>query len=180
MNMTIENARELYRLKHMARYNTWPRIQNESVAEHSFYVALFTLMLCEEFGVNHQVKSYAFEIAIVHDVPEAIMNDITYDAKRKIPEINEPLKKFEKSYIKKNFPKQYDLMFEFTEDEEILLARELVHLADAYSVAQYCDNEVMLGNKYFKPLYSLTKERVNKILKNIERRFGIACQKIMI
>ena len=41
----MEELEDLYSLKHITRYNNIPRIKEESVAEHSYFVALITARL---------------------------------------------------------------------------------------------------------------------------------------
>ena len=43
-----EHLLYLYQLKNIIRYNSRKRLVNESVAEHSFYVALIALEICNE------------------------------------------------------------------------------------------------------------------------------------
>lgn len=179
MELSIESVRSLYRLSHMSRYNTWPRIRNESVAAHSFYVTLFTMMICDELEVSADIRMKAIDIAIVHDLPETIMNDMTYDAKQKIQGLSELLENFEKQYMLENFPKQSPLVFSES-NRDILLARAIAKLADVYSVIQYCDNEVQLGNTPFNSLLDEARDRVSEMVKSIEKRFDIKCQKIII
>ncbi len=38
---------QVRRLSNIQRYNTTPRISDESVAEHSYFVALTSLVLCD-------------------------------------------------------------------------------------------------------------------------------------
>lgn len=179
MKLNLENMRSLYRLNHMLRYNTWPRVNNETVAAHSFYVVLFTMMLCDSLEVSDHIKLEALNIAIVHDLPETIMNDVTYDAKKQIEGLSELLEVFEKKYIMVNFPEKYYAMFESKEPAHEI-ARLIVKLADVYSVIQYCDNEVQLGNRPFIELFDDSLERAKQIINQIERRFNIKCQKIII
>lgn len=179
MKLDIESMRSLYRLNHMSRYNTWPRIHNESVAAHSFYVVLFTMMICDRLGVEDRIKLEAMQIATVHDIPETIMNDVTYDAKKQIDGLNELLGEFERKYIMVNFPEQYFAVFGSNSvNHEI--ARLIVKLADVYSVVQYCDNEVQLGNKPFEKLLEDSFERASAIIKKLEGRYNVSCQKITI
>ena len=43
---------DIYMLKDVIRYNCRKHLKDESVAEHSFYVALMALMICEEKNIN--------------------------------------------------------------------------------------------------------------------------------
>lgn len=181
MKLTIDNLKELYRLSNIIRYNPWSKINTETVSSHSFFVALFTKMICDGLEVKPSIKLAALEFALVHDAPESLMNDITYDAKRLMPGINELLEKFEKQYLEKNFPETMKVAF-IDEDssEEDLLVSLIVKLADVYSVIQYCNNEVQLGNRPFEELLNEARLRAVEIHTKIERWFGIKCHKISL
>lgn len=162
----------------MVRYNPWPKHNTETVAAHSYYTALFTMLLCDELKVSSQVKAAALKIALLHDLPESITNDITHDAKKEMPEVCQCLDEYEKKYFKKHFPKQYDEMYDES-FEDYRIARAIVKAADILSVIQYCDNEVQLGNKAFEPLLEDAHERFKNEKEKLER-LGLKCQKIII
>lgn len=180
MQLDIKGLRKLYRMNNMVRYNPWPKHTTETVAAHSYYTALFTMMLCEQLKVNRLVKEAAMKIALLHDTPEIVTNDITHDAKKAMPGIDDLLLPFEQEFIKQNFPYAYDEMFgEYPLEGDNQIARVIVKIADIMSVVQYCDNEVMLGNKHFEPLLVDAERRLRKEIKKLER-MGLECQKITI
>ena len=130
---------EIYRLKNLIRYNNRTRLKDESVAEHSYYVALISLMICDKLDVTDEIKSKCVIRSLLHDLPEIEINDITHDAKRRM-NLSEQLKKFEDNYYEQYFPKYFDLM------QEKGLVEAIVSLADAESVLQFIQNEISLGN----------------------------------
>ena len=48
---------EVYKLKDIIRYNTRVKITKESVAEHSFFVAVITLHLCNKYHLDEKTTS---------------------------------------------------------------------------------------------------------------------------
>lgn len=180
MKLTLDSMRELYRLNSMVRYNTWQKVNTETVASHSFFVGLFTKIICDGLGVTPATKLLALEFALVHDAPESLMNDITYDAKKLMPGINELLEEFEKKYLGQHFPTTVGTAFGDDDGGMAHLARLIVKLADIYSVLQYCDNEVLLGNKRFDKLLQDSRNRAHEIHTKIEKEFKLSCQKITI
>ena len=133
--------REIYKLKSIIRYNTRRHLKNESVAEHSFYVALLTLKLCEINKLNDKITFDALIKALLHDMPEIELNDITHDAKERL-NLKNYLKKYEDEYYDRNFAHYATLM-----KSQKGIAQTVVDIADALSVYQYADNELILGNK---------------------------------
>lgn len=149
---------DIYKLKDVIRYNCRKHLKDESVAEHSFYVALLTLMICDEKNIKDEgIITRSLIKALLHDMPEIELNDITHNVKEKL-HLNEFLKKYEDEYYAEKFPAYADLMS--NNDDNIV--NTIVLLADAMSVRQFCMNEVVLGNK--------SKDIHNEILPNATER----------
>lgn len=157
---------DLYKLSFIVRYNTHPRVKDENVATHSYYVTLFTKLICDRLKVSSSVKLEALELALVHDISEYVTNDITYDAKQAMPEIRDLLVQYEKQFVKLQFPEIYDIMF--NSDERSQLIQTIVKVADIMSVNQYCRNEVMLGNEAFQSFSVDAHVRLQNILNKLE------------
>ena len=79
-------------LRSLIRYQNCNRLVNESVAEHSFYVAVFVLKLREYYDFNLEV---ALKTALIHDIPEARISDIPHNIKIANPEVAAALEKAE-------------------------------------------------------------------------------------
>lgn len=138
--MTDQTLRDIYKLKNIIRYNTRLRLKDESVAEHSFYVALLSLMICDKYNVSNEITKNTVIKALLHDMPEIETNDITHDAKERL-NLRPLLKTYEDDYYKRNFPKHCDLMN--TTDK---IVTTIVDLADSMSVKQYAMSEIELGH----------------------------------
>lgn len=139
--MTDKYLSDVYKLKNLIRYNTRTRLKDESVAEHSFFVSLFTLELCKKYKINEYLTAQCCIKAILHDLPEIELNDITHDVKEKL-NLRRVLKPYEDEYYKTHYCQYSDLMINGTE-----LINAIVDLADAYSVKQYTQHELVLGNR---------------------------------
>lgn len=164
--MTIEELRDIYMLKNIIRYNTRRHLKNESVAEHSFYVALISLQLCKEYNLNERITHDAVIKALLHDMPEIELNDITHDAKEKL-NLRAYLKQYEDAYYDKHFPKYAALM-----KYEKGIASTIVDVADAMSVLQFADNELILGNvdPDMLEIKNSAKERIDTKLKKLQHQ----------
>ena len=138
--MTEKELKELYKLKNIIRYNTRPRQTSESVAEHSFYVGVIALELCNEYKLTKDETHNIVVKALLHDMPEIEINDITYDAKERL-NLRPYLKRYEDDYFDRRFPEYAELMKNDKSFEQLV-----VDLADAYSVLQYANHEISLGN----------------------------------
>ena len=138
--MTDKELQDIYKLKNIIRYNTRLRLKNESVAEHSFYVALLSLMICDDYNISEDISYKAVIKALLHDMPEIETNDITHDTKERL-NLRPLLKKYEDEYYERNFPKHLDVMIDSDE-----LVTTIVDLADSMSVKQYVMSEIELGH----------------------------------
>ena len=166
MLFTDEQLLDFYKLKYVVRYNTSPHLKEETVAEHSFYVALFAMILCDKYNIaGKYTKMSIVAKAILHDMPEIETNDITHDAKEKM-NLRGFLEKYELDYYKREFPDYYDLMSDKNE-----LINDIVTLADYYSVYQFVLNETQLGNqsKYILEIKDDIIERISTIEKRLEK-----------
>ena len=149
----------VYKLSNIIRYSQQNKIKNETVAEHSYYVTWFVNRLCTKYELGDTIRLMALETALLHDIPEVITDDITYDVKRMIPEVPALLQPYEEEVIKEHSSRAYKVLFNPETPEEII-AKKVVKHADILSVLQYCQNEEMLGNKSFTELRRATEQRV--------------------
>ncbi|MCH8311162.1 MAG: Uma2 family endonuclease [Chloroflexi bacterium] len=74
----------LYRLAYLTRYSNMPRVKDESVAEHCFFVALKVIGLAKEYDFN---VGSAVTMAIIHDLPEIYLSDMTWETKTAFPDL---------------------------------------------------------------------------------------------
>lgn len=129
-----------YSLEHTKRYSMKPVIHQESVAAHSFFVALGVILMAKtyRFDVNKAVK-----IAICHDLAEMEISDVNHMVKKNYPAVAEALKLAEHEIVK-SFPEEvqpYCSMYHDPTPEAMV-----VHLADAMQCLQYSENEIGMGN----------------------------------
>ncbi|NJR72716.1 MAG: HD domain-containing protein [Scytonema sp. CRU_2_7] len=165
---TIEKfLEETYHLKTLIRYNNTPRLLNESIAEHMYYVALIVYKLYEFYTFD---LSVALKIALFHDIPEIYLSDMPSNTKKMFPEM--------KKAVQDNQKKASDLidptMTPFIEQYETQSSSEakIVKLADLLSVIQYTSVEASLGNKYMDRICKSTKILVDEMYTQIDKEMG--------
>jgi 5'-deoxynucleotidase YfbR-like HD superfamily hydrolase len=133
---------KVYNLKFIQRYSITPRIINETVAEHSFFVATYVMELYKyyKFDLNKAVQ-----MAIIHDFAESFIGDITLSTKTMCPELVKAVADAEADVMFQNFPSFiYELYREY--ERRVSVESLIVKLADTMQVKQYASNEVSLGN----------------------------------
>lgn len=154
----------MYRLEYIIRYSNVPRMHDESVASHSFFVCAVLMDLYDhyEFDIGR-----ALQIAIAHDMPEARTNDISHETKRLFPEIRQVLDKAEyQSALELPLAAQEGFYeYKMNDTPEALF----VHLADSIQCNQYTAHEISLGNSgYMKEVYDNTCVRINEMFRDVE------------
>ena len=157
---------KIYTLKALTRYNNKFKIISESVAEHSFFVAIFVLKLHEEYKFNLET---ALAMGLIHDIPELHLSDITHDVKRNFPKIKDAVLDAEYVVMNTIYPKWFSLFCQLEDDSDSVESL-IVKLADNLSCVQYANAELGLGNSgYMKEVYNDSSKRVKKIEKKLEK-----------
>ena len=139
--LSKESIMSEYPLKKIIRYNHRSRLQDESVAEHTCFVSLFCLKIMAQLNLTHEQERQVLILAALHDTCESRTSDIPHDVKANYPEMQAILEKIEHDYYEENW-KTY--LGDVYKPEQIVY--NILKLADAYSVYQWCLNEKALGN----------------------------------
>ncbi len=132
-------------LSDMKRYNNRIRIKDESIAEHSFFVAYNILKVGYDYKLPAEVINEAVSMAIAHDFPESFTSDLPHDCKQRYPELRSILLTIERKFLKDDMPELSEQYEKLVKNDS--LAALLVELGDAISVLQYTNREISLGNK---------------------------------
>ena len=138
----ISIPHKVYNLKFIQRYSITPRICNETVAEHSFFVATYVMELYKDYKFD---LNKAVQMALIHDFAESYIGDITLSTKTMCPELVKAVASAERDVMYQNFPSFiYDLYMEY--EQRTSVESLIVKLADTLQVRQYARNEIELGN----------------------------------
>ena len=146
----------IYTLKALTRYNNKFKIINESVAEHSFFVAILVLKMHDDYKFNFEK---ALKMGLVHDIPELHLSDVTHDVKRNFPKLAKEVLNAEYAIMKKRYPNWLSSFMTFEAEETV--ESLVVKMADNLSCVQYATAEMALGNKgYMKDVAKDAGRRV--------------------
>lgn len=155
-----------YRLKLLNRYESHFRLTYETVAEHSYFVVLFTMLLCDDFGVSSQTKLKAMEMAVTHDIPEIELSDIPQPTKRFLEDnFKVTFSNIEEKIMDDIMPAYVFHVNEFAKQDTII--SNIVKLADILSVIQYCEHEKVLGSNTMESILKVNKQNLEKLFKSI-------------
>ena len=146
-----------YVLCKIIRYNNRTRLQDESVAEHTCFVSIFCLKIMAQLNLSHEEERQILVLAALHDMAESRTSDIPHNVKANYPEMEIILDRIERDYYKEVWEKYEKEVYEVDD-----LIYNVLKLADAYSVYQYCINERNLGN-YSKDNEEILREVQSRI-----------------
>jgi 5'-deoxynucleotidase YfbR-like HD superfamily hydrolase len=165
----IKNADILRCLK---RYNNYFHITNESVAEHSFFVALYVLKLHDYYRFDLEK---ALVLSLTHDFPEIEISDVPHDIKAKMPKLNSALSDAESLVAdEKLSPAASKMLDEFNDlsSAEGLIAS----LADILDVISYSRIELNMGNKYMNYIALRSSSRYECIVEKLDKYLNPECK----
>jgi 5'-deoxynucleotidase YfbR-like HD superfamily hydrolase len=120
----------------------------------------------DQLNLTHEQERQALSLAALHDTCESRTSDIPHDVKANYPEMQAILEKIEHDYYEENW-KTY--LGDVYKPEPIVY--NILKLADAYSVYQWCLNEKILGNfsDCIDEIYFESKERIEKYTNEINK-----------
>ena len=133
-------------LAHVTRFNNRPQHFPESVAEHTFFVSYFALLICELIG-KEKIKIDAekvLKMAIIHDFEESLSGDILNPFKHyndkvyeTIKEVNEELIQEAFAELPKNLQEKFINIWQ-EETKENTIESQVVKVADKLSLLSKC------------------------------------------
>jgi 5'-deoxynucleotidase YfbR-like HD superfamily hydrolase len=133
--------------RHMTRFQNSVRITDNNVAEHIGYVALYTMLICNIFGVDDAERCTAIEFAVLHDIHEGISLEIPANVKRVC---RNPVMAIEDRAKREMFVGLEEIAhnIDLSMTDEI---KAIVKLADLIDALAYVAEELKMGNKFFNP-----------------------------
>ena len=145
---------------HIKRYHTTPMFAQESVAEHSHFVAMITRIICHVLEqVGHPVDTLrAVDLALIHDYEEAISGDIISTFKHSDPELTGLLERLTDRAIDRVFdPLPPELGGYFIElwrgHNSGSLEGQVVSVADKLAGLSFAHEQLQMGNQFMEPVY---------------------------
>ena len=158
------------RLGCIIRFNNTPKVANESVAEHSFYVTFIAMLLADYLAearpdVNPE---RVMRLALLHDLEEVISGDIISiikqgDLRKALDEINVKSMTHILKDMEPEIQRSYFDLWSEAKDKTTLEAR-IVEAADIIAACAYCLKEVHLGSYYFRETLEFLVKKILRYL----------------
>jgi len=159
------------RLNNIVRFNTRHRSLSENVASHSYYVALYSLILSKiliQLGEKVNVEKVLTR-ALLHDIEECVAGDVLKNVKAD-PEMKKAYNKIAelsaKSVLSPLPPGIKNSLF--SEWRHQLEGTEgwIVDMADELSGITYSREQLQMGNNYFKTIFADYQKRFRDLVEN--------------
>lgn len=141
------------------RYSSIPHGRGENVAEHSFYVIFYCLLIAkdlEEEGQHVDLQKLLIA-ATIHDLDEAVTGDIIRTVKYSSEELRDKLGEVADVYCRHTLRKLnidaeqlYDLWSHARDTSYV--EGQILQLADMLSVVSYCVERIRSGNDYMRTI----------------------------
>lgn len=155
-------------MSEMTRYSGRLKLTKENIAEHSWYVAYYILLVGNDYNIKQNIINKAVSIAIVHDIPELFTNDIPHNIKVNFPNIKAEIEKAELEFMKEKMPNLLKYYDELSQDTLEML---LVNIGDALSILLYTNKEISLGNtsEDMRIISNEVKVRLSRLFDRLEK-----------
>ena len=145
---------------HIKRYHTTPMFAQESVAEHSHYVAMIARLICytlEQAGRPIDTLR-AVDLAMIHDYEEAISGDIISTFKHSDPELLELLDRLTGRAIDEVFASLPDDLAQYyaelwRQHGAGAIEGQVVSVADKLASLSFAHEQLRMGNQFMEPIY---------------------------
>ena len=131
----------------LQRFHTWPTIGHETIAEHSFGVAMIVLAL-----TDYRASANLLKAALYHDLAEQETGDIPANAKWDNPMFSTFLEVMEDSFNIK-----WKLDITLPPQDQIVLK-----WADMLQMLLFCKQQRDLGNRNMDTIFERVVEFLNK------------------
>lgn len=150
---------QIYNLAYIRRYSTIPCVRDESVAQHSFFVAALVIRLHKDYEFD---LGKAVTMAIIHDWTESWLDDIMVTTKKEFKNLAKEVSMAELIIAEREFPEPIlELWVDNKENES--LESKIVHYADVLQCLQYAEHEIKLGNDYMLRVHDESLKRIHQI-----------------
>lgn len=158
--------KEYRMLSIVPRWGIAPLNTRQSVAEHSYYVALYTSQICDMLRLSNEDKLKAINYALRHDARECWTTDIPGPIKNAIidpdgDDINDH-----------EFGEQVNDYRRHVRELDDHFTLILVKLADLVDETFFIHFEELMGNQMLRAPRAQTKEKIKRLLTEIETNYS--------
>jgi 5'-deoxynucleotidase len=159
----------LYRMKNIYRWSLMRNTEHESVAVHSYYVSIWTHLLCTVANeIYHKAvpTDQIVAMALFHDATEVFVGDIAQPVKHSSAEILEHFREIERSAASRlmgMLPEEMHAVYRPLILEHDPILYKYVKGGDLLDAYLKCVSELNAGNKEFSYAKKQILDSLNKL-----------------
>lgn len=157
--------REYRDLAFVPRWAIIPTNRTQSVAEHSYYVSLYTLHICEYMCFSSNITADALEYALLHDRDECFLSDIPGPTKRSIRD-----KEKYDQYVCKETLRRFGSRTIGGENYD--LVKKVIKVADLMDEVGFWYEQKFMGNDHHKVMLPECTDRLLKACHKLDENGG--------
>ncbi len=170
-----EMGGDVRRLSHVFRFSSVPVSVPENTAEHSFWVALYAVMIHAELGGSPDDVGPVLLEALVHDLPECVTGDVLRILKYSTPGMKGEVDRAEAILAEKLLGPRVLSISKLAGATRTRVrkggaatggrryVKDVVKAADFMSLFQYMKREAMRGNQEIAPYFSRMRSDLSKM-----------------
>lgn len=147
---------DVRRLSYVDRYTTIPVTFKENVAEHSYWVTLYSLIIHHAMEQPEYLTGPILSYALVHDLSECMSGDLVRTFKYLTPELKLAVSNAEEiieSGIPESIRNEFSSIKNIGDPSDRAYAKSVVKTADFVSLHQYMIREISRGNEEIGPFF---------------------------
>lgn len=144
---------DVSRLDHVQRYSSIPVCFKESVSTHSFWVALYAVLIVREFGADQILQGQVALHGLTHDLEECVTGDVVRPFKYSSVEFRQAVDSAEEK-MAQTLPDAVQSLLTDTRKDNTSVVKAAVKAADFLSLFQYMRREAVRGNLEIIPFYN--------------------------
>lgn len=153
----------------VTRYHTWPRIRQQSIAEHSWNIARIMRAIWPEVPIT------VIYHCLFHDLGEVGTGDLPYPAKKLNPKLKTAANKLEHdTYLEMVIPWGLPAPVELTVE-----AQAIFKLCEWIEVAEWSADEKHMGNSFAHKVAERANESIHQLLREVPEGIAAEAQRYM-
>ena len=146
-------------LQHVPRWVIIRSLRQQSVAEHSYYVAIYATYIAKLLHLRQEDINWITNYALTHDFEEMVSGDIPTPFKRQLM--------LKDNAIFKASTKRAEQLQSNT-SSNIKYCKEVVKVADLFEACMYLSDEKEMGNSTILKLWGTMILKLQKAAKNLD------------
>lgn len=159
------------RISHTFRYSSLPVIRRENVAEHSWLVSFYSLMIAKDIQRDTGCSvdyGKLLSRALLHDIDESSSGDVIRVVKYASKDLKEAWDKVaEHLVLKLQEAIRVPIHEEWSTAKADDLEGDVIKVADFASVISYVIEEILTGNKHLEPVLHEVRDYLRELRPNV-------------